>query len=75
MLLINGHKVSQVCCLNCHRRWISARPVETFLAELKCPDCGAIGDVIETGETNIAEELIRKAMGETEGIPEVDFKG
>lgn len=71
MLLINGQKVSQVCCLNCHRRWIAARPVETLLAELECPDCGMLGDVIETGEVNVAEELIRKAMGETEGIPEV----
>ena len=61
MLLINGHKVSQVICLSCYRRWIAARPVDTPLCDLVCPDCGTIGAVIETGETNIAEELIRKA--------------
>lgn len=71
MILVNGNKVSQVVCLNCHRRWIAIRPVETKLADLECPDCGYQGDVIETGETSIAEDLIRKAAGETEGIPEV----
>lgn len=71
MLLINGQKVSQVVCLNCHRRWIAARPVETKLTDLECPDCGCQGDAIETGETSIAEDLLRKATGETEGISEV----
>lgn len=71
MILVNGNKVSQVVCLNCHRRWIAARPVETKLSDLECPECGIIGDTIETGEMSVAEDLIRKASGETEGIPEV----
>lgn len=71
MILINGNKVSQVVCLNCHRRWIAARPIETKLADLECPECRIIGDAIETGETSVAEDLIRKVSGETEGIPEV----
>lgn len=71
MVLVNGNKVSQVVCLNCHRRWLSARPVETKLADLECPECGIIGEAIETGETSVAEDLLRKASGETEGIPEV----
>ena len=71
MIFINGNKVSQVVCLNCHRRWIAARPIETKLAELECPDCGILGDAIETGEISVAEDLIRKATGETEGIPEI----
>lgn len=71
MILIKGNKVSQVVCLNCHRRWISARPIETKLSDLECPECGVIGEAIETGETSIAEDLIRKAYGETEGIHEV----
>ena len=71
MILVNGNKVSQVVCLNCHRRWIAARPIEKKLADLECPECDVIGDVIETGETSVAEDLIRKATGETEGIPDV----
>ena len=71
IVMVNGHKVSQVVCLNCYRRWISARPVDTILADLECPDCGMIGNAIETGETSITEELLKKAMCETEGIPEV----
>jgi Zn finger protein HypA/HybF involved in hydrogenase expression len=61
MLLINGYKVSQVICLRCFRRWISARPTETTLDLLECPECGQIGFAIETGETCIAEELIKQA--------------
>lgn len=61
MILMNGHKISQVCCLNCHRRWTAARPVDTKLCELECPECGTLGDVIETGETCVAEDLIHQA--------------
>ena len=60
MLIINEHKVSQVICLKCFRRWISARPVTTRLDELECPDCGLQGFAIETGETSVAEELLNK---------------
>lgn len=64
MLIINEHKVSQVICLKCFRRWISARPVETRLDELECPDCGLQGFAIETGETSVAEELLNKNVNE-----------
>lgn len=64
MLLINEHKVSQVICLNCFRRWIAARPVSTWLYELECPDCRLQGFVIKTGETGIAEELLNKGVEE-----------
>lgn len=62
MLFINNNKVSQVICLNCFRRWISARPVETKLDELECPDCGKQGYAIETGEIGIEEDLLRKQL-------------
>ena len=61
MLIINNNKVSQVICLRCFRRWISARPLETKLEELECPDCGLQGFAIETGETSVAEELLNKS--------------
>lgn len=66
MIFINGQKVSEVICLRCRRRWIAARPMETRLSDLECPTCREIGYAIETGETAIAEDLIRMAS-ETEG--------
>ena len=61
MIFINGQKVSQVVCLACFRRWIAARPVETTLNELECPECGRQGYAIETGETSVSEELLKQA--------------
>ena len=61
MLIINGNKVSQVICLHCFRRWIAGRPADTRLDELECPNCGQQGYAIETGETSVAEELLKKA--------------
>ena len=43
------HKVSEVVCVKCGKRWISVRPEKTLLKELECPKCGR-GFVIETGE-------------------------
>lgn len=43
------HKVSEVICIKCGKRWISVRPVKTLLKQLECPNCGS-GFVIETGE-------------------------
>ena len=60
MILLSGHKVSQVICLSCYRRWIAARPTETRLDELECPTCHNQGTAIETGETLVAEDLIKK---------------
>lgn len=50
------HKVSEVICVKCHKRWIAVRPVNCRLAELECAGCGEQGFVIETGET-IDEEV------------------
>ena len=61
MIIVNENKVSQVICLFCFRRWISARPVNTRLDELECPNCGQKGLAIETGETSVAEELLKQA--------------
>lgn len=47
------HKVSEVVCLNCKKRWIAVRPEKTLLKELECPSCGLQGYAIETGETII----------------------
>jgi Zn finger protein HypA/HybF involved in hydrogenase expression len=62
MLIINNHKVSQVICVGCFKRWIAARPVDTRLDELECPQCHRIGLAIETGETSTAEDLLQKAI-------------
>jgi len=43
------HKVSEVICVKCYKRWIAVRPKEIKLKELFCPNCSA-GYVIETGE-------------------------
>ena len=43
------HKVSEVICVKCGKRWISVRPEKTLLKELECPKCGR-GFVIDTGE-------------------------
>ena len=44
------HKVTEVVCLQCLKRWIAVRPVRTRLVNLECPDCHKQGYVIETGE-------------------------
>ena len=44
------HKVSEVICVRCCRRWIDVRPEGTLLKSLECPGCGQTGGVIETGE-------------------------
>lgn len=44
------HKVSEVICVKCGKRWISVRPTRTRLKELECPQCNEQGFVIETGE-------------------------
>lgn len=44
------HKVSEVMCVRCVRRWIDVRPVGVQLKDLVCPGCGQTGGVIETGE-------------------------
>lgn len=50
------HKVSEVMCVKCFRRWIAARPVRVLLKEMDCPNCGA-GFIIETGEEIEIDEL------------------
>lgn len=50
------HKVSEVMCVRCVRRWIDVRPVGVQLKDLVCPGCGQTGGVIETGEEINDEE-------------------
>jgi hypothetical protein len=45
------HKVSEVICVWCAKRWLSVRPIDTLLIDLECPNCKRQGCVIETGET------------------------
>lgn len=44
------HKVSEIICIYCKRRWIDVRPTKTLLKDLECPYCQKTGYVIETGE-------------------------
>lgn len=44
------HKISEVICIRCKKRWVSVRPEEVLLKELQCPKCKKKGYVIETGE-------------------------
>ena len=50
------HKVSEVICVNCCKRWIAVRPTRTLLKDLECPKCHEQGNVIETGEILEDEE-------------------
>lgn len=44
------HKVSEVICVRCLKRWIAVRPEETQLKDMECPGCRMTGSLIETGE-------------------------
>lgn len=50
------HKVSEVICIGCFKRWIAVRPSTTLLKDLECPQCHKQGLVIETGEEINKEE-------------------
>ena len=52
---MSPHKVSEVVCLKCLKRWWAVRPEDTMLISLECPSCSSTGFVIETGE-NIKQE-------------------
>jgi hypothetical protein len=43
------HKVSEVICVKCGKRWLAARPEGVLLKDLQCPK-HHVGFVIETGE-------------------------
>lgn len=45
-----AHRVSEVICVHCGKRWMSVRPTFVLLKELECPECTNQGYVIETGE-------------------------
>ena len=44
------HKISELICVMCCKRWIDVRPEGVKLIALECPGCGKRGYVIETGE-------------------------
>lgn len=44
------HKISEVICVKCGKRWISVRPENVLLKHLQCPGCEQEGFVIETGQ-------------------------
>lgn len=50
------HKVSEVICVKCGKRWIAVRPSCVLLKDMECSGCGLTGFVIETGEEINDEE-------------------
>ena len=44
------HIVQECICLKCYYRWISVRPVGTYLKDMECPGCHQFWYVIGTGE-------------------------
>ena len=62
MLIVGDHKVSEVICLVCYRRWLAARPVDVKLIDLQCPGCGTVGSAIESGEVCIGDDLLKQAI-------------
>jgi len=59
--------VSEVICVNCKSRWLSARHSEVYLRNIPCPKCGP-GFVIETGEM-LEEEEVQAALCQALGMP------
>lgn len=45
------HKVSEVICVHCGKRWLSVRNEKVLLIDIQCPECTNQGYVIETGQT------------------------
>ena len=43
------HKVSELICVKCGKRFIGCRPEGTRLKDIACEECGP-GYIIETGE-------------------------
>ena len=52
------HKVSEVICVKCGKRWVAVRPETTMLKELECSNCGR-DYVIETGEELVLDEQLK----------------
>lgn len=44
------HRVSEVICIDCCKRWIAVRPSDVKLKDIQCPECTNQGYVIETGQ-------------------------
>ena len=44
------YSVSELICIKCNYRYLGARPGETKLHKLVCPECNATGGIIETGD-------------------------
>ncbi|MDR2020666.1 MAG: hypothetical protein LBQ14_07890 [Treponema sp.] len=49
------HKISEVICVHCGKRWIAARPEKNLLKNLECPN-HHVGFVIETGEEILPDD-------------------
>ena len=43
------HRVAELICVRCGKRWIGVWPEKTLLKELECENCGP-GFVIKTGQ-------------------------
>jgi len=43
------HKLSEMVCSKCLKRWVAVRPEMVLLKDIECA-CGEVGFVIETGE-------------------------
>ena len=44
------HLVCETVCLKCFHRWVAVYPEKTLLKQVECPNCGAVGFVINTGQ-------------------------
>lgn len=45
------HRVDELICINCKKRWVAVWPAATLLMEIECPGCHMTGYTITTGET------------------------
>lgn len=44
------HRVAELMCVRCKKRWICVWPDELRLKQIECPYCKKEGFVINTGE-------------------------
>jgi len=49
------HRVTEVICVECNRRWLAVAPEKVLLRDYECPN-NHIGFVIATGCTEIIKE-------------------
>ena len=46
----DDYVLSELMCVQCYHRWYELHIYDVVLAEIQCPNCHAIGTIIDTGQ-------------------------